>query len=92
MELGKLFPFVSRTFEWGVAITTFLSVLIIVPRHCALLTYFLYPKLRKINAVLITPQLISLTLPRLRRPEAFPKAEVLRGDGLHLQGCPRPSP
>ena len=48
--------------EWGVVIATCLSILSIVPRHCACLTYFLHPKLRKINAVLTTPQLIPLTL------------------------------
>ena len=50
----------NRTFEWGV-IATFLSVLSVVHRRSARLTYFLHPKLRKVNAVLIT-----LTLPRLR--------------------------
>ena len=30
------------------------TVLSIVPRHCARLTYFIHPELRKINAVLIT--------------------------------------
>ena len=50
----EIVPFVNRTFEWGVAIATFWSVLSIVPRHCAHLTYFLHPKLRKVNAVLIT--------------------------------------
>ena len=40
------------TFEWGEGTATLLSVLRIVPRHCAQLTYFLHPKVRKINAVL----------------------------------------
>ena len=51
---GEIVPFVSRTFEWGVAVATFFSVLSIVPRRCAL-TYFFHPKLRKVNAVLFTP-------------------------------------
>ena len=49
-------PFVNRTFGWGVVIATFLSVLSIVPRHCARLTQFLHPKLRKIDVVLISPK------------------------------------
>ena len=45
LEQRKLYP-VNRTFEWGAVIAPFLSVLSIVPRHCARLTYFLHPKLR----------------------------------------------
>ena len=56
----------KRTFEWGVVIATFLSVLSIVPCHCARLTYFLHQKLRKFDAVLITLKLVTLTLRRLR--------------------------
>ena len=55
-------PFVNCTFEWGVVIATLLSVLSVMPRQCARLTYFLHPKSRKINAMRITPQLITLTL------------------------------
>jgi hypothetical protein len=62
MARGKMVPFVDRTFEWGVAIATFSSVLRVVPRHCARLTYFLHPKLRKSNAVLLTLKLMILTL------------------------------
>ena len=40
------------------------SALSIVPCHCACLTYFLHPKLRNINVVLITLTLIQLTLRR----------------------------
>ena len=54
----------NRLFEWGVVVATLLSVLSVVPRPCARLTYFFHPKLRKINVVLITPQLITLTLRR----------------------------
>ena len=37
---GETVPLVNRTFEWGVIITTFLSVLSpIVTHHCACLTY-----------------------------------------------------
>ena len=57
----------NGTFEWAVIFATFLSVLSIVPRYCARLTSFLHPKLREINAVLITPQLMTLTLRHLRR-------------------------
>ena len=59
---GEMVPFVDRTFEWGVVIATFLSVLSVVPCHCACLTYFLHPKLREINAVPSTLQLITGTL------------------------------
>ena len=59
-------PLVNRTFEWGVVIAAFLSVLSIVPRRCARLAYFLHPKLRKISEVLITPRLLTLPLRRLR--------------------------
>ena len=52
---GEIVPVVCRTFEWGVVIAPFLSVLSIVPHHCACLTYFLLLKLMKINVVLITP-------------------------------------
>ena len=48
-ETGEIVPFVDRTFEWGVVIAIFLSVLSIVPRQCARWTYFLPPKLRKIE-------------------------------------------
>ena len=75
-----------RTFEWGVAITTFVSVLSVVPRHCARLTDFLHPKLRTSNAVLITPQPIT-HIPRHLRcacgaQEAFPGALV---GGVHVR-------
>ena len=43
---GGIVPFVNRTFEWGVVIATFLSVLSTVPRRCARLTDFLHPKVR----------------------------------------------
>ena len=59
---GENIPFLNCTFEWGVVITTFLSILSILPRHCARLTDFLRPKLRKMNAVLIPPQQITLPL------------------------------
>ena len=62
----------NRTFEWGAVIATFLSVLSVVPCHCARLTCFLDPKLGKINAVLITLKLIAFTLRRLRRAVSAP--------------------
>ena len=68
---GEIVPFVSRTFEWGVVIATFLSDLSVVPRHCARLTSFLHPKSRKINAALLTPQLITI-------PPAAPAARKKR--------------
>ena len=52
---GEIVPFVNRTFERAVVIATLLSVLSLCPRHCARLTCFLHPKLRKINAVLTQP-------------------------------------
>ena len=54
MQQGGIVPFVNCTFEWGVVIATFLSVLSTVPLHCACLTSFLHPTLRRINAVPIT--------------------------------------
>ena len=45
-----------------VVIAALQFVLSTVPRHCARLTYFLHPKLRKANAVLIDPKLIALAL------------------------------
>ena len=64
--------FVSRIFEWGVVIATFLSILCIVPLHFARLAYVLLPKLRNIDAVLITPQLSTLILWRLQRAGSIP--------------------
>ena len=61
----EIAPFVNPTFEWGAVIATFLSALSIVPRHCARLTHFLHPKLRKVNAVLTPPQLMTLPLRHL---------------------------
>ena len=52
----------NRTFEWGVAIATVLSILSLAPCHCACLTYFHYPELREINAELNTLELITLPL------------------------------
>ena len=69
----EIVPFVNRTLELGAVIATFLSILSIVPRHCARLTCFLHPKRREINAVLITPQ--PITLP-LRRAGSIPPAYV----------------
>ena len=54
---GGIAPFVNGTVEWGLVIATFLSVLSIVHRPCARLTYFLHPKLRKLNAAPVTRQL-----------------------------------
>ena len=68
--------FVNGTFQWGAHIATLLSILSIVPRHCARLTDFLHPKSRKLYAVLITSQLIALTLRRLRRFIRLPKFPV----------------
>ena len=96
---GVIVPFVLsylRTFEWGAVIATCLSVLSIVPRHCARLTYFLHPKLRGINAVLITPQPMTLLLQRLRRAGGVPTAVPfhplrLRRGSLPRPGAPSPS-
>ena len=59
---GGLLPFVIHIFEWGVIISTLLSVLRIVPCCCACLADFLHPKLRKIDAGLITLKPITVTL------------------------------
>ena len=85
--------FCDRTFEWRAVIATFLSVLSIVPRHCARLTSFLHPKLRTINAVLMTPQLMTLpsALPwntALITPHG-PDARSRVGVPPQTSGCPR---
>ena len=67
---GEIAPFVNRTFEGGVVIAAFLSILTTVPRHCAHLTYFLHTKLRKINALPTTRKLLTLTL-TLRRAAPY---------------------
>ena len=54
----------ERTFQWELVIATFLSVLSLVPRHCACLADFFHPKLREIDVVLISLKLITLTLRR----------------------------
>ena len=54
----------NGAFERGALIATFVSVLTVMPRHCARLAYFLHPKLREIDAVLITPKLLTLPLRR----------------------------
>ena len=69
---GETVLFVNRSLKWGGSIATRLSVLSIVPRHCAQLTDFLHPKLRKINAVLITPHLMSVPCGACGAQEAFP--------------------
>ena len=80
---GESVPFVNGTFEWGAVIATFLSVSSIVPRHCAHLTYFLHQKFRKMNAVLVTPQLITPTLLRSGSacPLTAPQTSALPGGG-----------
>ena len=65
-------PFANGTFEWGAAIAPFLSVLSVVPRHCAGLTHFLHPKLRRSHAVPIAPQPMPLPLRPLRRAGRIP--------------------
>ena len=71
--------FVNRAFEWGVVIATILSVLSIVSRHWARLTYFLHPKPREINALPITlklhydyPAAPAARSKRSHGPGAFP--------------------
>ena len=68
---------------------TLLSVLCIVPRHCARLTCFLHPKLREISAVPITPQPIPL-----RRAGSIPSVLSYSQRGhvapLSLQITPEP--
>ena len=64
----------NRAVEWGVVITTVLSVLSIVPRHRARLTDFLRPKSRNSNAVLITVKLMTHPLRHLRCAVRCPMA------------------
>ena len=87
-RVGEIVPFVNRACEWGVAIATFLSVLSTVLCHCARLTYFLHPKVRKMNAVPITPRLISLTLRRLQRAGSIPVVFKATGNQSIGQGTP----
>ena len=61
---------------------TFVSVLSVVPRHCARLTHFLHHKVRNSNAVLKTPQLMTLTR-RAAAPCSVPLA-------LGNTPCPTP--
>jgi hypothetical protein len=68
---GATGPFVNRTFEWGVVIATLLSILRIVPRHWARLPH-VFHELRKTNAVLFIPQLITRTLYCLQRSGLIP--------------------
>ena len=63
----EMVPFVNRTFGWGAVIATFLSVLSIALRHCARATYFLRPKLRKVNAVPIPVKPFPSAQRRLQR-------------------------
>ena len=53
-----------HTFEWGAVIAPFLSVLSVVPRHCARLTDYLHPKLRRIYLGPVVLQPITRTLRR----------------------------
>ena len=64
-------------------IATSLSVLRVVPCHCARWAYFFHPKLREIDAVVITLKLIPLTLRRLWNAVSAPEAFTL----TPLYGC-----
>ena len=68
-----MIPFVNRTVEWGVGIAAFVSVLGIVPRHCARLTDCRQAKVRKVNAVLLTLKRITLPPRHLRHAVSVPK-------------------
>ena len=81
---GETIAFVIRLFEWAVGVATFLPVLSLVPRHCARLTYFLHPKLRQSNAVLISAQPMTL---RLRCAGSVPSA--IPGKGSR-ESTPKP--
>ena len=82
----------NRTFEWGVGIATLLSVLSIVPRHCAHWTHFLHPKSREINAAAHCPDPVvpagSIPIVRVHHstpPSIMPvplldSAHLLQGD------------
>ena len=71
-ETGEIIPFVNCTLEWGVVSATFLSVLSIVPRHCARLINFFHSNSRKSNAALI-----PLIIPPLRRAVSAPCTIIL---------------
>ena len=70
---GKLYPW-EPFFCMRGGYRTILSVLSIVPRHRARLTYFLHPKLRIITAVRTVPQPITLPLRRLQCAGSNPPA------------------
>ena len=78
-------PFVNRTFEWGVVSAPFLSVLSLGPCLFPRLTNFLHPKLREIDAVLITPQLIALSL---RHAVSAPIGPPAYGPGFNPIAAP----
>ena len=81
---GDIVRLVNRTVSMGRGYCiTFWSVLNIVLRHCAPLTYCPHPKLRKKNAVPITPQ--PITLP-LRRAGSVAGAHML----CSVTGTPAP--
>ena len=94
MEQGKLYPLWAMLLNGGWSSQHF------CPFECRTrLTYFLHPKLRRINAVLIPLKLIPLTLRRLWHAcgaqEAFPKAtpaedwrQLRPSDSLRLPNCP----
>ena len=96
----------NRTFEWGVGIATLLSVLRTMPRHCARLTDFLHPKLRQIKAALLTRQLLTPPLRRLRcacgAQDAAPEAPDMKVKTIRnvarkaerwmITGCPITAP
>ena len=73
-------PFVNCPFQWGVVITTFLSF--------SIMCLAIVPKLRKMNAVLITPQPIPLTLRRLQHAETIPLVYSRTLDRVQLRVAP----
>ena len=75
----------DSTFERGVVIASIFSILSIAPRHCARLTYFLHPKLRKTTAVPITLKLITCGtchVPAARRKHSLQRDGVCRWTGV----------
>ena len=63
VEQGILYPYVPAAHSW-LSGHMYLGGIWGSVMHCVV---FLHPKLRKIDAVLITLKLITLTLQRLRR-------------------------
>ena len=81
----------NHIFERGVVLATYLSILGHVHHLCARLTCFLRPKMREVNAVLSTTQLVTLPPRHLRRAASAPLGRrVLESGKCNEEGHPPP--